>query len=124
MLDFLKGLFRSKFVKFLIDIFKNETGMFLEENYKIINKAVDNVGNISKLIENSELEKAGGILKEQAGIDDSVLAGRLKADGLTKSNAKKELAQKLIYNDLMKLGRNIIWHAINIGIEMAVARLK
>jgi hypothetical protein len=117
------GFAEEKFLKFLECVFSGKTGEFLEENHKIINEVVDQVEEIAKMVADEGIEKTINYVELKLGINVKNEIIEIKAEGITKSNAKKKLAQKIIYNNLMKLEKNVVWHAINVGIELAVSKL-
>jgi len=113
----------EKFLKFLQGVFSGKTGEFLEQNHKTINEVVDQVEEIAKMVADEGIEKTINYVELKLGINVKNEIIEIKAEGITKSNAKKKLAQKIIYNNLMKLEKNVVWHAINVGIELAVSKL-
>ena len=121
-----KGLSRVEegLMKFLGAVFSGETGEFLQDNHNLINEIVEQVEQMAAATINVNKLQAAEVILEKTGyaVSESVIE-KIKNGGIAKSEAKRELARAMIVGQLEQLGKKIVMHAINVGIELAVAKL-
>ncbi len=121
-----KGI-EKKFVKFLKEVFAGKTGGFLDKYHNEINQAVDIVDDIYKLVTTGDTEGTAKFrdIKLEYDIDLSekdveiLISKDRKADTL-----RREMAYNLVKKDLQNKGKEVVDHAIDTGISLAVARKK
>jgi len=121
--EILKLVGKSKFLNFLIEVFKDLTGVVLDDSYKIINEVVLNVENIAQyIVDNTTYpnEQLIAILINRYGYDISIFdVFEIKKN---KSVGKFLLARKLIKKRLISERKKFVGQSINLGIELAVSR--
>jgi len=121
--EILKLVGKSKFLNFLIEVFKDLTGVVLDDSYKIINEVVLNVENIAQyIVDNTTYpnEQLTAILINRYGYDISIFdVFEIKKN---KSVGKFLLARKLIKKRLISERKKFVGQSINLGIELAVSR--
>ena len=121
--EILKLVGKSKFLNFLIEVFKDLTGVVLDDSYKIINEVVLNVENIAQyIVDNTTYpnEQLIAILINRYGYDISIFD--VFEINKNKSVGKFLLARKLIKKRLISERKKFVGQSINLGIELAVSR--
>lgn len=127
MIQFLKTMVVkygfSKILKFLIEVFSKSTGKILDDTYKIINKNVHLVEELSIYINNhNELEDDELIEAIEDDFQMKFNYFDLKSIQIEGGSGKFNLAYKYIINELKTLGKKYTEQAISLGIELAVNR--
>jgi len=119
---FLVGVVNSQ-LNFLQEVFSGKTGDVLDNTYKEINEAVQNVQNIGEFVINNtgrDVNDIGIEVSEKYGIvlESGDIQNILDNKGL----GKYQLAFKIIEKRLIEDGKKYTEQAINLGIELAVNR--